>query len=94
MPNPLATAQASKSRAWDLPPEEGLPGGFEGFTGTLFERAIEHKVAFVPGNPFYVGEVDSTTLRLNFSCVDEETIEIGTERLGDAFVAMPGSRSR
>ncbi len=50
----------------------------------LFDLAIQDKVAFVPGNPFYVGRLETDTLRLNFSCVDEETIEIGMQRLGRA----------
>ncbi|MHC4623063.1 MAG: aminotransferase-like domain-containing protein [Planctomycetota bacterium] len=51
----------------------------------LFELAIEDKVAFVPGNPFYVNEETTNTLRLNFSCVDEHTIEIGIERLAKSM---------
>ncbi|MHC4647989.1 MAG: aminotransferase-like domain-containing protein [Planctomycetota bacterium] len=48
----------------------------------LFDLAIKDKVAFVPGNPFYINKERTNTLRLNFSCVDEETIEIGIKRLG------------
>ena len=51
----------------------------------LFERAIERKVAFVPGSPFYIGRPDTNTLRLNFSSVDERTIEEGIGRLADAL---------
>jgi 2-aminoadipate transaminase len=51
----------------------------------LFEEAIARKVAFVPGAPFYVGREDTNTLRLNFSCVDETTIEEGVERLAGAL---------
>ena len=50
----------------------------------LFDIAIKKKVAFVPGNPFYVNRSDANTLRLNFSCVDEDTIRIGIKRLGEA----------
>lgn len=50
----------------------------------LFDLAIQDQVAFVPGNPFYVDRLETDTLRLNFSCVDEETIEIGMQRLGRA----------
>lgn len=49
---------------------------------TVFERAIQQKVAFVPGDPFYVNKKNVNSLRLNFSSVDEETIRIGIERLG------------
>ncbi len=51
----------------------------------LFQRAIKKKVAFVPGTPFYVNRQDHNTLRLNFSCSDEETIDHGIKRLADAI---------
>jgi 2-aminoadipate transaminase len=51
----------------------------------LFERAIRDNVAFVPGHPFYINRKEVNTLRLNFSCVDEETIRIGISRLGQAM---------
>lgn len=54
----------------------------------VFERAIKHKVAFVPGDPFYVSETNVNAMRLNFSCVDEETIQIGIERLGKVIKDM------
>jgi 2-aminoadipate transaminase len=51
----------------------------------LFELAIQDKVVFVPGDPFYTNRKRVSTLRLNFSCVDEKTIEIGIQRLGNAI---------
>ncbi|MCG8308572.1 MAG: PLP-dependent aminotransferase family protein [Cytophagales bacterium] len=51
----------------------------------LFNIAIEKKVAFVPGHPFYIGKKETNTLRLNFSNVDESTIETGIQRLGEAI---------
>jgi 2-aminoadipate transaminase len=51
----------------------------------LFEKAIQQNVAFVPGNPFYIGKEHVPTMRLNFSCVDEGTIEIGIKRLADVI---------
>ena len=54
----------------------------------LFNIAIENKVAFVPGHPFYIGKTETNTLRLNFSNVDEATIEIGIERLGKAIKTL------
>ena len=48
----------------------------------LFELAISQKVAFVPGDPFYVGKTNVNTFRLNFSCATKETIDIGIKRLG------------
>lgn len=51
----------------------------------LFNIAIKNKVAFVPGHPFYIGKTETNTLRLSFSNVDEESIEIGIKRLGQAL---------
>ena len=51
----------------------------------LFELAVKDKVVFVPGDPFYVNKTGTNTLRLNFSCVDEATIEVGIQRLGSAI---------
>jgi 2-aminoadipate transaminase len=48
----------------------------------LFDKAIRENVAFVPGDPFYVNKSDVNTMRLNFSCVDEVTIEKGISILG------------
>jgi 2-aminoadipate transaminase len=60
-----------------------LPDGVSSMR--LFDRAIARKVAFVPGAPFYVGRSDANTLRLNFSSVDEKTIEEGIGRLAAAL---------
>ncbi len=56
----------------------------------LFHIAIENKVAFVPGHPFYIGKNETNTLRLNFSSVDEDTIAIGMARLGKALKTFLG----
>lgn len=60
-----------------------LPGNMAALD--LFELAVEDKVVFVPGDPFYVDDRRSNALRLNFSCVDEATIETGIARLGSAM---------
>ena len=60
-----------------------LPEGMSSLA--LFEAAIQKKVAFVPGTPFYVDRKDSNTLRLNFSCSDEATIVEGIKRLGESI---------
>lgn len=60
-----------------------LPEGISAMR--LFEIAINKKVAFVPGDPFYINKRSVNTLRLNYSCVDEDTIEIGIKRLGEAI---------
>jgi len=54
----------------------------------VFDRAIEQKVAFVPGDPFYVSKRGMNTLRLNFSSVDPDVIVEGIERLGKVLHEM------
>ncbi len=55
----------------------------------VFDRAIENKVAFVPGNAFFpeseTGYTGHNTMRLNFSNAKPEQIAIGIERLGNAI---------
>lgn len=51
----------------------------------LFELAVTDKVVFVPGDPFYVRGSRHNTFRLNFSCTDAETTEVGIGRLGKAI---------
>lgn len=51
----------------------------------LFNMAIREKVAFVPGNPFYVGKTDVNTCRLNFSCSTPAEIEVGIRKLAGAI---------
>jgi len=51
----------------------------------LFELAVRDKVVFVPGDPFYVRGNRHRTLRLNFSCADVDTIDVGIGRLGKAI---------
>lgn len=54
----------------------------------LFDRAVEKKVAFVPGEPFYTRKTKTSTFRLNFSCTDVPVIEDGISRLAEAIMAM------
>lgn len=67
-----------------------LPEGLSSMA--LFDIAIREKVAFVPGNPFYVRPQETNTLRLNYSCVDEATIEIGIKRLAAAINELTNGR--
>ncbi|HZZ58049.1 MAG TPA: PLP-dependent aminotransferase family protein [Opitutaceae bacterium] len=60
-----------------------LPGGAD--ASELLPRALARKVAFVPGAPFWIGQADASTLRLNFSNADPERIEEGIRRLGEAL---------
>lgn len=48
----------------------------------LFHKAMEEKVAFVPGDPFYTNKTNVNTLRLNYTNATPETIEEGIKRLG------------
>jgi 2-aminoadipate transaminase len=51
----------------------------------LLDLALKDKVIFVPGDPFYVNRQNTNTLRLNFSCTNEETIDTGIKNLGKAM---------
>jgi len=57
-----------------------MPEGYSSMD--LFNRAIERKVAFVPGRPFYVDGTGDNTMRLNYTNSDPERIEEGMRRLG------------
>lgn len=47
-----------------------------------FNEAMEQKVAFVPGNPFYTNKTEVNTMRLNYTNATPEVIEEGIKRLG------------
>lgn len=49
----------------------------------LFPKALENKVAFVPGDPFYINRKDMNTMRLNYTNADCQTIEEGIRKLGE-----------
>jgi 2-aminoadipate transaminase len=51
-------------------------------TMELLEKAVENKVAFVPGTVFYPDETGLNTMRLNFSNAQPEKIVEGMKRLG------------
>lgn len=48
----------------------------------VFQAAIQHRVAVVPGSGFFVGPPQHGFLRLNFSNQSVENIELGMARLG------------
>ena len=54
----------------------------------LFEIAAQKNVVFVPGDPFYVDEGCSNTMRLNYTNSSPEMIEEGIKRLGDAIRSL------
>ena len=47
-----------------------------------FNEAMDQKVAFVPGNPFYTNKEEVNTMRLNYTNATPEVIEEGIKRLG------------
>lgn len=51
-------------------------------TRELLKKAIERKVAFVPGGSFYPGNDCESSLRLNFSTMTNEKIVEGIKTLG------------
>ncbi len=57
-----------------------LPGHID--ATALLAQAIEEKVAFVPGAPFFAGQAQHNTLRLSFVTVPEEKIRYGVSVLG------------
>lgn len=48
-----------------------------------FTEAMEQKVAFVPGNPFYTSKDEVNTLRLNYTNATPKIIEEGIKRLAE-----------
>jgi 2-aminoadipate transaminase len=58
----------------------------------VLERAVQQKVAFVPGTPFYPGEGGRNAMRINFSNATPEEIETGISRLGAVLHEMMGTR--
>jgi 2-aminoadipate transaminase len=63
-----------------------LPAGMSALT--LFERALEQKVAFVPGQAFFAEGGGENTLRLNFSNSSPAAIQEGMERLARVYAAL------
>ncbi len=57
-----------------------LPAGID--TGAMLPRAINARVAYVPGRAFYAGPGGEQQMRLNFSYATAERIREGIRRLG------------
>lgn len=51
----------------------------------IFKKAVEQKVAFVPGNSFHANGGGENTMRLNFSNSSPEKIVEGIKRLADVI---------
>lgn len=54
-------------------------------TKKLLDQAVEKKVAYVPGAPFFPNEGGENSLRLNFSNASGDNIMEGMNRLGEVF---------
>ncbi|MFJ6211713.1 PLP-dependent aminotransferase family protein [Lysinibacillus sp. NPDC092081] len=48
----------------------------------IFQKAMDQKVAFVPGDPFYTSKTGVNTMRLNYTNATPEVIREGIKRLG------------
>ncbi len=57
-----------------------LPEGMDAVT--IFQKALEENVAFVPGHHFYVDDSGRNTMRLSYSLLSTEEIREGIKRLG------------
>jgi 2-aminoadipate transaminase len=57
-------------------------------TRKILVKAIDNKVAFVPGGSFYPNGGRENAMRLNFSNMSEEKIVEGIERLGKILKEM------
>jgi len=62
-----------------------LPQGID--TKELLRKAVEKKVAFIPGHVFATDIKIQNTFRLNFSCESDENIVEGIKRLGEVIAA-------
>ncbi|MEG2183540.1 MAG: PLP-dependent aminotransferase family protein [Cloacibacillus sp.] len=51
----------------------------------IFHKAMEKKVAFVPGDPFYANKHDVNTFRLNYTNSTPEVIREGIKRLAEVL---------
>lgn len=81
----------AKEARWNRP-EGGMflwleiPEGLD--SAELLKKAVEQKVAFVPGQPFHPDGSGANTMRLSFSNASPEEIRLGIERLGRALRSM------
>lgn len=66
-----------------------LPEGCS--TVELLKAAVEHQVAFIPGESFFAEGGGANTMRLNFSNASLEDIRVGMERLGAVIRRYLGS---
>ncbi|MCI2063175.1 MAG: PLP-dependent aminotransferase family protein [Eubacteriaceae bacterium] len=51
----------------------------------LLDTALEHGVAYIPGEPFFANGGPKNTIRMNFTTVSEDQIKKGIKILGDVL---------
>ena len=61
-----------------------LPEGMDAMD--LFQKAVQAKVAYVPGSCYYANGGGENKMRLNFSACDEQRIELGIQRLAKVII--------
>jgi 2-aminoadipate transaminase len=59
-------------------------------TTDLLARALSHNVAFVPGRAAYLDGRGGSSMRLNFSGVDDRDIREGIRRIGEVIREQVG----
>lgn len=69
-----------------------LPEGLD--AAEMLPEAAARKVAYVPGQPFYVDGRGANTLRMSFASVPPDTIREGVRILGELIKARLTSQSR
>ena len=79
---PPATAEATPSECDAASPQPQPPEVIELRAADVLKQAIEQKVAFVPGAPFYPSGGGHNTMRINFSHATPDKIREGIARLG------------
>jgi 2-aminoadipate transaminase len=67
-----------------------LPEGMKSVE--VLRSAVEQKVAFVPGGPFFPRGGGENTMRLNFSFASEDRIQEGIRRLGNVLAERVGRK--
>ncbi len=60
-----------------------LPEGID--SADVFKKALEKKVAFVAGEPFYPNGGNANHFRMNYSAMPDEKIVEGVKRLGEVL---------
>jgi 2-aminoadipate transaminase len=69
-----------------------LPGHVD--ASALLDRAIERKVAYVPGEPFFAAAPQKNTLRLSFVTVSPERIRSGVQTLAELIGATIANETK